>query len=131
MVHETVTGKKPTGWYTGRCSVNTVGLVAEAGGFSWQSDCYDDDLPPWVETDAGPQLMIPYTLDANDMRFATAQGFNTGDDFYHYLKDSFDCLREEMEWRAQNDVNRPSLPPDRATWQSASLKEIHLLCAIS
>lgn len=94
-LHETVTGKKPTGWYTGRCSVNTVGLVAEAGGFSWQSDCYDDDLPHWVETDAGPQLMIPYTLDANDMRFATAQGFNTGDDFYRYLKDSFDCLYEE------------------------------------
>ena len=94
-LHELITGAKPEGWYTGRCSVNTVDLVAEQGICTYQSDCYGDDLPYWHETPSGPQLMVPYTLDANDMRFATPQGFNTGDHFYQYLKDSFDALYAE------------------------------------
>ena len=94
-MHELITGQKPQGWYTGRCSVNTVNLVAEQGVCTYQSDCYADDLPYWQETPSGPQLMVPYTLDANDMRFATPQGFNTGEHFFTYLKDSFDALYAE------------------------------------
>lgn len=94
-MHELITGQKPQGWYTGRCSVNTVDLVAEQGVCTYQSDCYGDDLPYWHETPSGPQLMVPYTLDANDMRFATPQGFNTSEHFFTYLKDSFDALYAE------------------------------------
>lgn len=90
-----VTGERPLGWYTGRTGPNTRRLVAEEGGFLYDSDAYDDDLPYW-HTEAGrPQLVIPYTLDVNDMRFATAQGFNSGEQFYQYLKDTFDTLYEE------------------------------------
>ena len=94
-LHTEVTGERPYGGYTGRCSVNTVPLVAEEGGFAYISDTYDDDLPYWIEIDGRDQLIIPYTLDANDMRFATPQGFNSGDQFYAYLKDSFDALYAE------------------------------------
>ncbi|MBK5926235.1 allantoinase PuuE [Rhodobaculum claviforme] len=94
-LHTHVTGARPRGWYTGRCSMNTVRLVAEEGGFDWISDAYDDDLPHWMTLGGQPQLIVPYTLDANDMRFATAQGFNTADHFFTYLKDSFDCLYAE------------------------------------
>ena len=94
-LHTEVTGSRPRGWYAGRCSANTVRLVAEAGGFNWISDAYDDDLPYWLRVGDRDQLVVPYTLDANDMRFATPQGFNTGEHFYQYLKDSFDCLYEE------------------------------------
>ena len=94
-LHTEVTGERPYGWYTGRCSVNTVPLVAEEGGFAYISDTYDDDLPYWIEINGRDQLIIPYTLDANDMRFATPQGFNSGDQFYAYLKDSFDALYAE------------------------------------
>jgi chitin deacetylase len=93
-LHTEVTGARPTGWYTGRCSVNTVRLTAEQG-FDWISDAYDDDLPHWHEEAGQAQLVIPYTLDANDMRFATPQGFNTGEHFFQYLKDAFDCLYAE------------------------------------
>jgi len=96
-LHTQVTGARPRGWYTGRCSANTVRLAAEEGGFDWISDSYDDDLPYWMNVSGRNQLIIPYTLDANDMRFATAQGFNTGEDFFRYLKDSFDCLFAEGE----------------------------------
>ena len=96
-IHEAVTGEKPRGWYTGRCSVNTVDLAAASGVFDYVSDSYADDLPYWHAHDGGHQLIIPYTLDANDMRFATAQGFNAGDQFYAYLKDSFDTLYAEGE----------------------------------
>ncbi|MFC5077802.1 Peptidoglycan deacetylase [Vibrio thalassae] len=90
-----VTGERPLGWYTGRTGPNTRRLVAEEGGFLYDSDAYDDDLPYW-HTEAGrPQLVIPYTLDVNDMRFATAQGFNSGEQFFQYLKDTFDTLYEE------------------------------------
>ena len=88
-------GERPLGWYTGRCSPNTRDLVFEEGGFLYDSDSYSDDLPYWEIRKKKKQLIIPYTLDNNDMRFATNQGFNTGDHFYSYLKDSFDALYEE------------------------------------
>jgi len=88
-------GKRPLGWYTGRCSPNTRDLVFEDGGFLYDSDSYSDDLPYWEIRKKKKQLIIPYTLDNNDMRFATNQGFNTGDHFFTYLKDSFDALYEE------------------------------------
>ena len=88
-------GSRPLGWYTGRCSPNTRDLVFEEGGFLYDSDSYSDDLPYWEIRGKKKQLIIPYTLDNNDMRFATNQGFNTGDHFFNYLKDSFDALYEE------------------------------------
>ena len=88
-------GKRPLGWYTGRCSPNTRDLVFDDGGFLYDSDSYSDDLPYWEYKKNKKQLIIPYTLDNNDMRFATNQGFNSGDQFYTYLKDSFDALYEE------------------------------------
>ena len=88
-------GERPLGWYTGRCSPNTRDLVMEDGGFLYDSDSYSDDLPYWEIRGKKKQLIIPYTLDNNDMRFATNQGFNSGDDFYTYLKDSFDALYNE------------------------------------
>ena len=90
-----VTGERPLGWYTGRTSPNTCALVAQEGGFLYHSDDYSDDLPFWDEQHSRPQLVIPYTLDVNDMRFATSQGFNCGEQFYQYLKDSFDVLYAE------------------------------------
>lgn len=95
-IHTEVMGERPLGWYTGRCSMNTTKLVMEEGNFLYSSDDYSDDLPYWLNRPDGRRhLIIPYTLDANDMRFATPQGFNTGEHFYHYLKDSFDCLYAE------------------------------------
>ena len=108
VLHEAVTGARPTGWYTGRCSVNTVDLVAREGGFEWCSDTYDDDLPYWYDAhltghgaiakpqkDGKPLLVIPYALDANDMRFAIQAGYDHGEPFFQYLKDSFDALYAE------------------------------------
>ncbi len=94
-LHELVVGERPRGWYTGRCSVNTVRIAAEEGGFDWLADSYADDLPCWLRVAGREQLVVPYTLDANDMRFATAQGFNAGDQFFAYLRDSFDALYAE------------------------------------
>ncbi len=94
-LHTEVTGAPPRGWYTGRCSENTVRLTAETGQFDWISDTYDDDLPYWAEVGMRDQLVIPYTLEANDMRFATAPGYVTGRDFGDYLIDSFDTLVAE------------------------------------
>ena len=88
-------GKRPLGWYTGRCSPNTRDLVFDDGEFLYDSDSYSDDLPYWEYRKNKKQLIVPYTLDNNDMRFATSQGFNTGEQFYTYLKDSFDALYEE------------------------------------
>jgi len=90
-----VAGERPLGWYTGRTSPNTRRLVAEHGGFLYDADDYNDDLPYWAVVEGRPQLIVPYTLDANDMRFASPQGFNSGDQFYAYLKDSFDVLHAE------------------------------------
>jgi len=94
-LHAEVTGERPLGYYLGRSSMNTVRLAAEEGGFAYLSDSYADDLPYWIEAAGRAQLVIPYTLDANDMRFATAQGFNSGDQFFAYLRDSFDALYAE------------------------------------
>ncbi|MCP4316057.1 MAG: allantoinase PuuE [Hyphomicrobiales bacterium] len=96
-IHTEVTGERPLGWYTGRSSIHSADLAIEEGGFLYSSDAYADDLPYWVKGPNGPHLIIPYTLDANDMRFATPQGFNSGDQFYAYLKDSFDVLHAEGE----------------------------------
>ncbi len=96
-IHTEVTGERPLGWYTGRASIHSTKLAAEEGGFLYSSDTYADDLPYWIDSSKGPHLIVPYTLDANDMRFATAQGFNTGDHFFHYLRDSFDALYAEGE----------------------------------
>jgi putative urate catabolism protein len=94
-LHTRVTGERPQGWYTGRCSGHTLKLVMEEGGFLYSSDSYADDLPYWIKGPNGPHLIMPYTLDTNDMRFATAQGFNSGDQFFAYLRDTFDLLYEE------------------------------------
>ncbi|MYB35237.1 MAG: allantoinase PuuE [Gammaproteobacteria bacterium] len=96
-VHEQVTGQRPLGFYLGRTSPNTLRLTAEHGRFIYSADTYADDLPYWNDDHDKPLLMVPYTLDANDMRFATAQGFNSGEQFFGYLKDTFDCLYEEGE----------------------------------
>jgi allantoinase len=95
QTHKGIFGERPNGWYTGRCSPNTRDLVMEDGGFLYDSDSYSDDLPYWETRGKKKQLIIPYTLDNNDMRFVTSQGFNTGDHFFTYLKDSFDTLYEE------------------------------------
>lgn len=107
-LHTEVVGERPRGMYLGRTSTWSVRLAAAEGGFDWISDTYDDDLPYWLDHDGhgnaiAPQLVIPYTLDANDMRFATAQGFNSGDQFFAYLKDAFDTLYEEGK------AGRPSM----------------------
>ncbi|SFD84105.1 OHCU decarboxylase [Sulfitobacter brevis] len=94
-LHTEVTGEPPRGWYCGRTSINTVALAARTEAFDYVSDTYDDDLPYWAEIDGRDQLIIPYTLDCNDMRFATPQGFNSGDQFYAYLRDTFDALYAE------------------------------------
>ena len=94
-LHTEVTGTPPRGWYTGRCSNNTVRLAAETGQFAYVADSYADDLPYWMRFDGRDQLIVPYTMDCNDMRFAIQAGFTTGDQFESYLKDSFDYLYEE------------------------------------
>ena len=91
-VHTEIAGQRPEGFYQGRTSCQTLALTAEEGGFLYSADSYADDLPYWANVGGRDQLVVPYTLDANDMRFATAQGFNSGDQFYAYLKDSFDTL---------------------------------------
>lgn len=90
-----MTGERPLGWYTGRTSPNTRKLVMEEGGFLYDADSYDDDLPYWYQEGGKSQLVVPYTLDVNDMRFAAFQGFNSGDQYFAYLKDTFDTLYEE------------------------------------
>jgi allantoinase len=94
-IHAQVTGTRPAGWYLGRCSPQSHRIAAEDGDFVYNSDSYADDVPYWDYSFATPQLMVPYTLDANDMRFATPQGFNSGQQFFDYLKDSFDVLHAE------------------------------------
>ena len=94
-IHTQITGERPSGWYLGRCSPQSHRIAAEDGEFVYNSDTYADDVPYWDYSFDTPQLMVPYTLDANDMRFATAQGFNSGQQFFDYLKDSFDVLHAE------------------------------------
>ena len=95
LLHEQLTGKKPAGWYTGRTSPNTLKLIAERDDILYCADSYADDLPYYDHHYSKPLLMVPYTLDTNDMRFATPQGFNSGEQFFNYLKDAFDVLYEE------------------------------------
>lgn len=94
-VHQGIVGNKPSGWYTGRTSPNTLKLIAERDDILYCADSYADDLPYYDRHYSRPLLMVPYTLDTNDMRFATAQGFNTGEHFFQYLKDAFDVLYAE------------------------------------
>ena len=94
-IHAQATGERPLGWYTGRSSGNSLKIVLDDGGFLYSSDSYADDLPYWVNGPKGPHLIIPYTLDANDMRFVNPQGFAGGEEFFAYLKDSFDVLYAE------------------------------------
>ena len=96
-IHQQICGTRPLGWYTGRTSENTRTLLVEEGGFIYDADDYSDDLPFWSRLSDEPHLIVPYTLDCNDMRFATAQGFHTGDQFFRYLKDAFDTLYSEGE----------------------------------
>ena len=103
-IHAELTGCAPLGWYTGRDSPNTRRLVVEHGGFEYDSDYYGDELPFWTRVALADgsersHLVVPYTLDANDMRFASPQGFNTAEHFFHYLRDSFDVLYAEGERR--------------------------------
>lgn len=96
-LHTLATGSRPLGWYTGRSSLNTIDLVAEQGGFAYISDTYDDDLPYWKVIHGKPQLIIPYSLSTNDMRFVTGPGFDNGEEYFQFLKDTFDCLYAEGE----------------------------------
>ena len=110
QILKTLTGVAPLGWYTGRDSPNTRRLVVEHGGFSYDADSYADDLPYWTQVDLGarrvPHLVVPYALDSNDMRFATAQGFNCGKQFLGYLKDAFDVLYREGD---PDGLNAPKM----------------------
>jgi putative urate catabolism protein len=101
-----LTGAAPLGWYTGRDSPNTRRLVVEHGGFVYDSDSYADDLPYWTQVDSTPHLVVPYALDSNDMRFAAMQGFNSGTQFFDYLKDSFDTLYREGD---PSGLDRPKM----------------------
>ncbi|MDX9860095.1 MAG: allantoinase PuuE [Rhodospirillales bacterium] len=94
-IQKRITGERPLGWYTGRTSENTRALVAEEGGFLYDADDYSDDLPFWSRVVDKPHLVVPYTLDTNDMKFAAIQGFNCGDQYFTYMKDAFDTLYEE------------------------------------
>jgi putative urate catabolism protein len=94
-IHTATTGTRPLGWYTGRSSANTLKAVLDDGGFLYSSDSYADDLPYWVNSPKGPHLIVPYTLDANDMRFINAQGFGGGEEFFAHLRDAFDLLYAE------------------------------------
>jgi peptidoglycan/xylan/chitin deacetylase (PgdA/CDA1 family) len=96
---EQTTGRRPVGWYTGRISPRTRTLVVEAGGFLYDSDSYADDLPYWVSVAGKPHLVVPYTLDNNDMKFAVQNGFDHGEGFFQYLRDAFDVLYAEGEQR--------------------------------
>ena len=130
-LHTHVTGQAPTGWYTGRCSINTVRLAAATQQFKYIADSYADDLPYWMDFDGRAQLIVPYTLDANDMRFATPQGFNAGDQFEAYLKDSFDCLYAEGQGGGrEDDVCRPALPSGGAARAGHGTQSVLGLCQI-
>jgi putative urate catabolism protein len=94
-IHTEVVGTRPLGLYQGKPSPNTRRLLVEEGGFSYDADSYGDDLPYWTKVEGEQHLIVPYTLDTNDMRFVTASGFGNGDQFFAYLKDAFDCLYEE------------------------------------
>jgi len=132
-----LTGERPLGIYQGRTSENTIPLEMEEGGFVYSADTYADELPYWIHGPYGPHLIVPYTLDANDMRFATAQGFNTGDHFFSYLRDSFDCLYAEGETAPKmmsvglhcRLVGRPGRAQALARFLDYVLSHQHVWCA--
>ncbi len=108
---EELTGERPLGWYTGRDSPNTHRLVADFGGFEYDSDHYGDDLPFWMPVaksngEVVQQLIVPYAMDTNDMRFCLPQGFSQGEDFFTYLRDAFDVLYAEGD---PNGLDRPKM----------------------
>jgi len=125
-LHTEVTGSRPLGWYTGRTSPFSRKLVVEEGGFLYDADSYADDLPYWTTDYSKPHLVIPYTLDNNDMRFASAQGFNSGDQFFAYLRDAFDMLYEEGETAPK--MMRTALSPSRQTWTGSGSSAVFRLC---
>ena len=106
-------GKPPVGWYTGRFGMHTLAAVIKHGGFLYSSDSYNDDLPYWVKVDGTPHLIIPYTLEVNDMKFGVAPGYTSGDGWLQAMKDSFDVLYAEGARKPEDDVDRPALPPGR------------------
>ena len=112
-IQQELTGTRPLGYFLGRRSPNTVRLVAEEGGFLYSQDSYADELPYWVEEAGRPLLMIPYTADHNDHRFATAPGFDWGEPFFAYLRDAFDVLYEEGSGAARHDEHRLAQPAGR------------------
>ena len=126
-IHTEVTGARPLGFYQGRSSINTIRLGMEEGGFLYCADSYADDLPYWLEGPRGPQLIMPYTLDTNDMRFATPQGFNSGDQFFAYLKDIVRHALRRGRRRAEDAVRRPALPARRAPGPRGFAGAIHRL----
>jgi allantoinase len=124
---EKLTGERALGWYTGRDSPNTRRLVADYGGFEYDSDYYGDDLPFWMKvkkTDGtvAPHLVVPYTLDCNDMRFALPQGYSHADPFFQYMKDTFDVLYAEGDDGAEDDEHRHALPPARRPGRITALQ---------
>jgi peptidoglycan/xylan/chitin deacetylase (PgdA/CDA1 family) len=131
-IHTEVTGSRPLGIYQGKPSENTLRLVMEEGGFVYSADSYADELPYWVEGPNGPHLIVPYTLDANDMRFATAQGFNSGDQFFTYLKDTFDVLMAEgAAGQPEDAVDRAALPPGRSPGTGGGPWSVSGLCRVA
>ena len=123
--HEKIVGERPLGWYGGRVSPITRRLVVEDGGFLYDADAYNDDLPYWVTIDGRHQLIVPYTLDQNDMKFAVPPGFTSGEGFLGYLKDAFDVLYEEGETAPQDDEHRPALPARRQAGTHGGAGAVH------
>ena len=129
-VHTEATGARPLGWYTGRSSINTLRLLMEAGGLLYLCDSYADDLPYWIKTPAQkPHLVIPYTLDANDMRFVNAQGFGGGDEFYHVSEGQLRRALRRGRDVAKDDVDRPALPGGRPPRPRRGADALSRLCA--
>ncbi len=119
-VIEQTAGRAPVGWYTGRFGLHTLEAVIKHGGFLYSSDSYSDDLPYWVKVGTEPHLIIPYTLEVNDMKFGVAPGYTAGDGWLQAMKDSFDMLYAEGA-RAEDDVDRSALPPRRTASRAATL----------
>jgi putative urate catabolism protein len=124
-LHETLTGARPLGWYQGRTSPNTARLVAEEGGFAYDADSYADDLPYWDTRHGKPQLIVPYTLDVNDMKMVALNGFTEGEQFFRHMRDTFDQLREEGGRMMSIGLHaRIAGKPGRARWLARFLDHV-------